>query len=151
VNVNRVLAEVLALAQARSPRTPITKVDVDARLGELPTIPGDAAALREALGHIVDNAMEAMPSGGRLRVETRAADTTVSVAIVDTGAGMSDTVRRRAPEPFFSTKGVKATGLGLSVAYGVVRSHGGELAIESAEGTGTTVTVTLPRDGRRAS
>jgi CheY-like chemotaxis protein len=58
---------------------------------------------------------------------------------------MSEAVRLKAHEPFFTTKGVKATGLGLSVAYGIVRSHGGELTLESAEGRGTTVTLRLPR------
>jgi signal transduction histidine kinase len=145
VRVNRLLAEVLALVHARSPRTPVTKVDVDMRLADVPPISGDAAALREALTHIVDNALEAMPNGGRLLVETHATADTVSVAVTDSGVGMSDAVRVHAPEPFFTTKGEKATGLGLSVAHGVARSHGGELAIESAEGAGTTVIVTLPR------
>jgi signal transduction histidine kinase len=145
LSIDDVVTEALALAQARSPRTPLTKIDVDTRLGHVPAIAGDADALREAFGHILANAMGAMPRGGRLRVETRALDSAISVAITDSGAGMSESVRLRAPEPFFTTKGEKATGLGLSVAFGVVRSHGGEIVIRSAEGTGTTVTVRLPR------
>jgi signal transduction histidine kinase len=148
VSVDRLLTESLALAHGRWPRTPLTKVDVDSRLGGVPPIAGDATALREALGHIIDNAMDAMPRGGRLLVETRASGTTVTLAITDTGIGMSEAVRLHALEPFFTTKGLKATGLGLSVAYGVVRSHGGELTISSAEGAGTTVTITLPRTSR---
>jgi ABC-2 type transport system ATP-binding protein len=107
----------------------------------------DAAALREALRHILANAMEAMPTGGRLLIETRASDASVSILISDTGVGMSPAVRLRAVEPFFTTKGLKVTGLGLSVAYGIVRSHGGDIAIRSAQGSGTTVIVTLPREG----
>lgn len=150
VRVDQLLAEVVAQSAARWPRTPLTKIDVESRLDDVPAVPGDAAALREALGHIVANAMEAMPAGGRLTVETRASETSVRVVITDTGAGMPEAVRRRAPEPFFTTKGDKATGLGLSVAYGVARSHGGDLAIRSADGAGTTVTLTLPREGRAA-
>ena len=59
-------------------------------------------------------------------------------------SGMSEEVRLRAHEPFFTTKGVKATGLGLSVAFGIARRHGGELSVQSEEGHGTTVRVTLP-------
>jgi signal transduction histidine kinase len=57
---------------------------------------------------------------------------------------MSDETRRRVLEPFFTTKGPRSTGLGLSVAYGTIERHGGSLSIDSAEGKGTTVTVTLP-------
>jgi CheY-like chemotaxis protein len=86
-----------------------------------------------------------MPNGGQLIVETRVDGSRVSLAVTDTGIGMSDSVRLKAHEPFFTTKGVKATGLGLSVAYGIVRSHGGELTLDSHEGRGTTVRLTLPR------
>jgi signal transduction histidine kinase len=147
VRVDQLLAEVVATAQRSSPRTPLTKVDVDTRLGDVPAVAGDAAALREALRHILANAMDAMPTGGRLLIETRASDASVSIVISDTGVGMSPAVRLRAVEPFFTTKGLKVTGLGLSVAYGIVRSHGGDIAIRSAQGSGTTVIVTLPREG----
>jgi CheY-like chemotaxis protein len=70
------------------------------------------------------------------------------LAVSDTGVGMPEEVRRRAHEPFFTTKGVKATGLGLSVAYGIARRHGGELTIQSEEGRGTTVLVQLPASGQ---
>ena len=86
-----------------------------------------------------------MPKGGVLRLETRAEGERVALLVIDSGIGMSEAVRLKAHEPFFTTKGVKATGLGLSVAYGIVRSHGGELTLESAEGRGTTVKITLPR------
>ena len=144
VRVDQLVTEVVSASQRRALRTPLTKVDVETRLADVPPIAGDAAALREALGRIVDNAMEAMPAGGRLLIETRASQTAVTIAVTDTGVGMSAAVRVRAMQPFFTTKGVKATGLGLSVAYGIVRSHGGDLAIRSAEAAGTTVTMTLP-------
>jgi CheY-like chemotaxis protein/anti-sigma regulatory factor (Ser/Thr protein kinase) len=125
-------------------------IDVDSRLGGVPAVKGDAAALREAVTGLVLNAVDAMPKGGRLTMETRADDANVSLFVTDTGIGMSEAVRLKAHEPFFTTKGVKATGLGLSVAYGIVRSHGGELTLDSAEGRGTRVTVTLPRTVERA-
>jgi CheY-like chemotaxis protein len=71
----------------------------------------------------------------------------VHCAVSDTGAGMSDEVRQRALDPFFTTKGPKSTGLGLSVTYGIVQRHNGKLEIDSAPGRGTTVTITLPATG----
>jgi len=120
-------------------------IDVDQRLAGATTVEGDALALREAVTNIVLNAIDAMPNGGRLSVQTRVDGSRVTLAVTDTGTGMSENVRLKAHEPFFTTKGVKATGLGLSVAYGIVRSHGGELTLDSREGRGTTVTLTLPR------
>ncbi len=121
------------------------RIDVESRLAGVPPVDGDPPALREAVTGLVLNAVDAMPQGGRLTLETRADAARVSLAVTDTGIGMSEAVRLRAHEPFFTTKGVRATGLGLSVAYGIVRSHGGELTIESAEGRGTRVTLSLPR------
>jgi signal transduction histidine kinase len=145
VDLDAVVRDVLAADVAgRRDGAPIA---VEARYGEVPPVSGDAAALREALANIVQNAVDAMPDGGRLVAVTDVTDAAVLVAVSDTGAGMTDDVQRRAAEPFFTTKGVKATGLGLSVAYGIVRSHGGDVAIRSAAGVGTTVTVTLPRAG----
>ncbi len=94
------------------------------------------------------NSTDAMPQGGRITFKTWTADDHVYCAVSDTGIGMSDDVRRRALEPFFTTKGPKSTGLGLSVAYGTLQRHGGTLTIESAEGQGTTVTISLPLASR---
>jgi CheY-like chemotaxis protein len=66
------------------------------------------------------------------------------VTVADTGTGMSEEVKLRALEPFFTTKGPKGTGLGLSASYGIIRNHGGELGLESVPGRGTVVTIRLP-------
>jgi len=105
---------------------------------------GGGVRWREALVNVVFNAIDAMPSGGRLVVRTWAADGRVQCAVADTGFGMPEEVRRRALEPFFTTKGPKSRGLGLSVCHGVVRRYGGELRVESRPGQGTTVTLSLP-------
>ena len=120
-------------------------IEVENRLAGATTVDGNAAALREAVTNLVLNAIDAMPKGGRLTLETRIDGDHAVLVVADTGIGMSESVRLKAHEPFFTTKGVKATGLGLSVAYGIVRSHGGELGLDSREGHGTTVTLTLPR------
>jgi signal transduction histidine kinase/CheY-like chemotaxis protein len=122
-------------------------IDVQQRLVGGTTIEGEPTALREAVTNLVLNAIDAMPKGGRLSMETRVDGERAVLVVTDTGTGMSEQVRLKAHEPFFTTKGVKATGLGLSVAYGIVRSHGGELSLDSREGLGTVVTLTLPRAG----
>jgi signal transduction histidine kinase/CheY-like chemotaxis protein len=153
VSLDDVARDVLGLTRGHwqdGVRARGVSIDVESRLADVPPVEGDPPALREAVTGLVLNAVDAMPKGGRLTLETRLEGDRVSLVVADTGIGMSEAVRLRAHEPFFTTKGVKATGLGLSVAYGIVRSHGGELHIESAEGRGTRVTLSLPRAGAEA-
>lgn len=105
---------------------------------------GIAGEIREALLNLVQNAMHAMPTGGRLTVRTGVTEDEAWVAVVDTGQGMSEDVRERAFEPFFSTKGAAGSGLGLAEVYGIVRRHRGRAEIASAPGEGTTVTLYFP-------
>jgi CheY-like chemotaxis protein len=105
---------------------------------------GEPAPLREVLMNLLLNAADAITQGGRITLRTWAKDGRVYCSVTDTGVGMPEEVRRRALEPFFTTKGPKATGLGLSVAYGTVQRYGGTLTVESTEGQGTTVEVSLP-------
>ncbi|HEU4722204.1 MAG TPA: ATP-binding protein, partial [Gemmatimonadaceae bacterium] len=105
---------------------------------------GIAGELREALLNLVQNALDAMAGGGTLRIVTRLTPTDASVAVSDTGTGMSAEVRERAFEPFFTTKGVNGTGLGLAEVYGIARRHRGRAEIESVLGEGTTVRLVFP-------
>lgn len=118
-------------------------IEVSAEPGQIPGVIGDPAMLRDVLASLLLNAVDAMPQGGRITVRTWASGQWVYCAVTDTGVGMSEEVRRQALHPFFTTKGPKRRGLGLSVAHGVVQSHGGTLNIESAPGRGTTVTMGL--------
>jgi signal transduction histidine kinase len=112
--------------------------------GQLPPLLGDSFGLHEALLSLVFNAIEAMPKGGRITIKSWASDGWVHCSVSDTGTGMSPEVRRRAVEPFFTTKGWNGTGLGLSIVYGIVKRHLGKLNLQSAEGQGTSVTLSLP-------
>jgi CheY-like chemotaxis protein/anti-sigma regulatory factor (Ser/Thr protein kinase) len=106
---------------------------------------GRPAALSELLTNLILNAMDAMPQGGTLTIATRhTAGRDVRVSVADTGVGMPETVRQRIFEPFFSTKGEGGSGLGLSMAYSIVRRHSGEIEVDSAPGTGTTFTLRFP-------
>ncbi|HVZ34017.1 MAG TPA: ATP-binding protein [Polyangiaceae bacterium] len=121
----------------------------------------DPAQLENALVNLAVNARDAMPEGGRLRLET--SNVTIDVpradahgeikpgayvliSVSDTGTGMSETVLSRAFDPFFTTKGpARGTGLGLSMVYGFVTQSGGHVTLESSMGRGTTVQIYLPR------
>jgi GAF domain-containing protein/CheY-like chemotaxis protein len=115
--------------------------------GTVPEMSGRSAEIREVLTNLLLNALDALPAGGRIVVKTAAEPGRVVVSVTDSGTGMSEDVKRRAFEPFFTTKGVKRTGLGLAVAYGTIRRNGGQIAIESTPGLGTTVTFWLPVGG----
>jgi PAS domain S-box-containing protein len=110
----------------------------------VPAIDGDAAELREVLTNLIFNAVDALPVGGTIRVDTAVGADRVFVAVSDSGTGMAEAVRLRCLEPFFTTKGDAGTGLGLSMVYGIVQRHAGTLAIESVPGQGTTIRLGFP-------
>jgi signal transduction histidine kinase len=118
--------------------------------GEVSHILGDPHQLEQVFLNILMNAIEAMNNGGKLDivVRERRDPRFVQVAVADTGAGIPSEHMPRIFDPFFTTKAVgKNTGLGLSVSYGIVRTHGGYIDVESAVGVGTTVRVDLPVNG----
>jgi signal transduction histidine kinase len=106
---------------------------------------GIAGELREALLNLVQNALDAMQSGGTLGIRTIVENDVVGLEVGDSGVGMTAEVRERAFEPFFTTKGQMGTGLGLAEVYGIVKRHRGQVEIESQQGQGTTVRVRFPR------
>ncbi|MCC6173721.1 MAG: PAS domain S-box protein [Chloroflexi bacterium] len=107
-------------------------------------IEGVPAELREALTNLIFNAVDALPAGGAIRLTAVAIGDTVRLAVADDGVGMTPETRERIFEPFFSTKGERGTGLGLSMVYGIVERHGGRIGVESAPGQGTTFLLTFP-------
>jgi PAS domain S-box-containing protein len=133
---------------------------IDVRIELAPDLPPakvDPNQLEMALLNLAVNARDAMPNGGELVVKAQRENVRsnhvsgvkpghyVRLGIGDTGAGMDDETRKRAVEPFFSTKGIgKGTGLGLSMVHGLASQLGGGMTIESASGQGTTVELWLP-------
>jgi signal transduction histidine kinase len=106
---------------------------------------GCAGELREVLLNLVQNALDAMQGGGTLGVRVVQTEHLVTLYVSDTGVGMSPEVRERAFEPFYTTKGVSGTGLGLSEVWGVIKRHRGHAEIDSMPGVGTTVQLVFPR------
>jgi signal transduction histidine kinase len=120
------------------------RIAVVTDLEAVPPVMGHEAQLREAFMNLVLNAVDAMPAGGTIVLRTRVDGARVLVDVSDSGIGMSDDVRRKCLEPFFTTKGNRGSGLGLGMVYGIVHRHDGTLAIASAPGRGTTVTLAFP-------
>jgi len=147
VDLNQLVQEVVELTRPRwqdEAQLRGSRIEVTVEPGVIGAAAGEPAPLREVLMNLLLNAADAITQAGRVTLKTWARDDRVYCSVSDTGAGMPEEVRRRALEPFFTTKGPKATGLGLSVAYGTVQRYGGTLTVESAEGQGTTVEVSLP-------
>ena len=118
------------------------RYEIDLRADPAPAILAVASEVREALLNILENALTAMPQGGRLTLHVRGEDERAVVSISDTGRGMSAEVQRLAFEPFFTTRSTEGgTGLGLSLAQEIVQRYRGTIALDSAEGVGTTFTL----------
>ncbi len=111
----------------------------------------DPAQLEHALMNLVVNARDAMPEGGRIEITTaRDSGGAVVILVRDDGSGMDSGTLARAFEPFFTTRGEKRNGLGLSTVYGIVHQAGGTVTATSAAGEGATFRITLPRTGDAA-
>ena len=119
-------------------------ISISTEFGALPIVAGEESALREVLTNLIFNAVDAMPEGGGIALETSIIEDRAVLKVRDTGTGMTEAVRRRCLEPFFSTKGERGTGLGLSMVYGIVERHRGQLEIQSEIGKGTTFIIKLP-------
>jgi len=113
---------------------------------EIPEVIASTNQMRQVMLNIIKNAKEAMPKGGTLTVRTTKEDKHVLIHVQDTGVGIPEEIKDKIFEAFFTTKQkVKGVGLGLSVCYGIIKDHGGEIKVESEEGKGTTFTIRLPR------
>jgi signal transduction histidine kinase len=139
-------------------------ITLETRCGsDLPRIAADITMIDQIVMNLAVNARDAMPRGGKLLIETSAADITADyvqlhpeahagrfagLTVTDTGCGMEPSVMQRIFEPFFTTKEVgKGTGLGLATVYGIVKQHHGWIEVQSKVGAGTTFKVFLPPAG----
>jgi len=148
VDFNEIVREVVELTRPRwrdEAQMHALTIDVRLELGDIARVAGEAPALREVVMNLIFNAIDALRTDGTIRITTWGADTWVFCAVADDGVGMDDDVRRRALEPFFTTKGPQGTGLGLSVAHSIVQRHRGELSLRPNDPRGTVVTLRLPQ------
>ncbi|MGE3854145.1 MAG: histidine kinase N-terminal 7TM domain-containing protein [Planctomycetota bacterium] len=109
----------------------------------IPTFPGDTAGIELLITSLVSNARDAMPGGGRLTIATRGSQDSVTLTVADTGEGMDEATRRRAFEPFFTTR-ASGSGLGLPTVWGVAQQHGAQIELDTAPGQGARFELTFP-------
>ena len=147
VDVNKVIADTLALLEHQFK---ISKIQVSRELApNISSIQGNQGRLQQVFLNLFLNAKDAMPGGGTLSVATSNGNV-VSVRVADTGSGIAPEHIQRIYDPFFTTKTVpregqnRGTGLGLSVTYGIIQEHAGQIRVESNPGAGTTFALDFP-------
>lgn len=148
LSLNQLIHEVVAITEPRwkdQAQKKGIQIELVKNLEEIPPILGNPSELREVFTNILFNAVDAMPKGGKITLSTQThSDDWVEMRIADTGIGMTDEVRKKIFDPFFTTKGVTSSGLGMSVSYGIIKRHGGEILVESEPGAGTLFVLHLP-------
>ncbi len=145
VDLNEIGRNVVNLfsAQFNAPGKPVVELqlELDAQLGP---IQADPDLIHRAVQNLVLNAMDAMPSGGTLRIRTEGTNSGVRLEISDTGKGLTREECQRLFTPYYTTK-QHGTGLGLAIVQSVVSDHGGHISVSSEPDRGTTFQIDLPR------
>jgi len=138
------LVEGILLMMERQMRESNIKVETYLDEG-IPEVMASTNQMRQVMLNLIKNAKEAMPKGGTLTVRTTREDNKVLIHIQDSGVGVPEEIRDKIFEAFFTTKQkVKGVGLGLSVCYGIIKDHGGEIKVESEVDKGTSFKIHLP-------
>lgn len=147
VSLKRIAEQAITLTRPRwkdQAQAAGATVQIVLELEPVPNVSGEESALREVLTNLIFNAVDAMPQGGTITLRTRCTGDCAVLEVADTGSGMTEEVRKRCLDPFFSTKGERGTGLGLSMVFGIIQRHSGSLELRSELGVGTTFIITLP-------
>ena len=147
VDLNEVVRDARLMVEPRRLELQEVKqnaINISAETDEMVPVEGDPAELREVLTNIMFNAMDAMPRGGAITITSEVEDNSVVLSVSDTGVGIPDDIKGKLFDPFFTTKTPGGLGMGLSVAYGIVRRHGGNITVDSSVGEGTTFHIRLP-------
>jgi signal transduction histidine kinase len=143
VPMNRIAQNVCELMRIGVPDRVVLRCEPDA---QDPAVMGFSSELHQVVLNLAKNAVEATTEkGGAVVVSVGCTGDRVELRVADEGEGMTEEVRKRLFTPFFTTKGASGTGLGLSIVGSIVKEHGGEIAVESEVGKGTTFRVVLPR------
>lgn len=147
VDLNRLVEQSIKLSQPKWKDQALANgvaIEIKTELASVPSVAGHESELREVLTNLVFNAVDAMPKSGSITLRTKADGDHARLEVTDTGTGMTEEVRQRCLEPFFSTKGEKGSGLGLAMVYGIIRRLRGTIDITSEPGIGTTFSIRLP-------
>ena len=121
------------------------RIEIIKQYSDLPEIDCFPGQINQVFMNILSNAIQAIPAEGKIFIKTWHDEKNVKISIKDTGAGMTDEVRKKIFDPFFTTKDVgKGTGLGLSISFGIIQKHNGEIEVFSKSGDGTEFVIRIP-------
>jgi signal transduction histidine kinase/CheY-like chemotaxis protein len=153
LQLNKVIKSAIELTRHRwksipeaEGKTIVIKTDMDRNL---PFIKGNESEIRESLTNLIINASDAVKNDGILIFKTYTSNQKVILELIDNGSGMDKNTKAHCLDPFYSTKGEKGTGMGLSMVYGIIQRHGGELQIESEPGEGTIIRLLFPAENEQ--
>ncbi len=150
VDLNDVVQQAIEQTRPKWRDEPAAKgirIELTTHFGAHTPVMGVEEELREAVVQVITNAVESMPLGGTITIRTGSEGESSFISASDTGVGMSEPVKRRAFEPFFSAREEITLGLGLSVVYGIMARHRGEATIESEPRKGSTIALRVPSAG----
>jgi signal transduction histidine kinase len=140
-NLNECLESTLTLLHSSYKN----KIEIVKKYGDLPDVDCFPGQINQVLMNILSNAIQAIPEAGKIFISTRIVGDMVKISIKDTGSGMTEDVRKKIYDPFFTTKEVgKGTGLGLYISYGIIEKHNGKMEVFTKVGEGTEFVITMP-------
>ncbi len=147
IDVRALILDVVEIAKPKWERASKRRgilFDVKVNLAEGVFVLGFPSDIRHAFTNIIFNAVDAMPDGGVFSINSRVEGEVVTIEFCDTGMGMTDEVREKIFDPFYTTKGSSGTGMGMSEVYGIIKRHKGKISVESGVGRGTIITIRMP-------
>ncbi len=147
VDVDKLIDDVVELTRYKWSDEALSRgkaINVNIHTGNAPPARANYSELREVLMNLVINACDALHRDGTVEMAAVSQGDRVCISVSDNGIGMSPEVSQKIFDPFFTTKGASGTGLGLSVAFGIISRHEGTIEVESEEGKGTTILISLP-------
>jgi signal transduction histidine kinase len=147
LDLRQVAQEAIALWKPRLSSRASAKqpsIQLVEQLSGTPPVEVESTDVINATVNLMTNALDAMPEGGHITISTGVENGQAFVAVKDDGPGMAPDLAQRVFEPFFTTKGAEGTGLGLAMVYGCMQRHRGKVALDTAPGKGTTVTLLFP-------
>ncbi|MEL6820483.1 MAG: ATP-binding protein, partial [Calditrichota bacterium] len=147
LNLNNLIQEVVDIARPRieaESRSRGLHYEIALSLGEIKPVKGNATELREILFNLINNAIDAMPRGGKVSLQTTLKNEKVMIFVSDTGIGIPEGIRDKIFQPFYTTKGKQGNGLGLSIAREVISKHSGKIYVDSIPQKGSIFMIELP-------
>ncbi len=144
ININKLIEDILLFLEKQLRESNI-KIQINLSK-KFPLITASPNQIRQVILNLIANAKDAMPNGGALTVETLSENNQIIIKVQDTGIGIPEEIRDKIFDAFFTTKQkVKGVGLGLSVCYGIIKDHGGDIIVKSEVNKGSTFSIVLPQ------